>query len=191
MSAGATRSSQGIQIDAFRTAPTLPTTPPSASRGSQDRKLHTAKGEASLQGRWWLAQSPAPRRGHGTSIPQALGAAPATGAGGAGVRAGTHVSGEVVKAEHHDQHHCCHGVFGGHQGQPAKQRGEPLPPPWSGPALSPQERAHSHSGSQGMTHVSHMVAGAQGGHDLSPTLLHSSTPCSVSYRWTQFAFTQI
>lgn len=34
----------------------------------------------------------------------------------------THVAGEVVKAQHHDEDHRCHRVLGGQQGQPAGQR---------------------------------------------------------------------
>lgn len=36
--------------------------------------------------------------------------------------AGTHVAGEVVEAQHHDEDHHCHRVLRRHQGQPAGQR---------------------------------------------------------------------
>lgn len=41
---------------------------------------------------------------------------------GRGGCAGTHVSGEVVKAQHHDEDHHCHRVLRRHQGQPVGPR---------------------------------------------------------------------
>lgn len=41
---------------------------------------------------------------------------------GGGGRAGTHVTREVVEAQHHDEDHHSHGVLRGHQGQPVGQR---------------------------------------------------------------------
>lgn len=39
--------------------------------------------------------------------------------------AGTHVAGEVVEAQHHDEDHHCHRVLRRHQGQPAGQSNSP------------------------------------------------------------------
>ena len=41
---------------------------------------------------------------------------------GRGGRSGTHVAGEVVKAQHHDKDHHCHRVLRRHQGQPVGPR---------------------------------------------------------------------
>ena len=68
--------------------------------------------------------------GKGTSIPQVLGflgpgaASPEapTGLRRRGGYAGTHVAGEVVKAQHHDKDHHRHGALRRHQGQPVGPR---------------------------------------------------------------------